>query len=259
MHIPDSINMLFPLLKFDNEEEKQQFNEYMVTRGIYLYKYVYDTLRKWEPNVQEIKYVHFKNIIRYDKRLRDKLYVFLAAAEEYLRNIIFENIDIKLESISKKRSKIDVSKLFPRDKDNRSADSNLYYYSYEVGLYFGAIEKVFRKFHLAEQNDLKQSDITKVVELRNKVMHHNMLLLSKFSDRTSIEKEISKVEKEIEALYRILTTKELKNGTSIDGKEKGGLSYEINKCNYKDGDITRKPYDNLISLHAFKNGRFLRQ
>ncbi|MDE6441829.1 MAG: hypothetical protein K2L12_03635, partial [Clostridia bacterium] len=85
--------MLFPLMTFESDEE-YTCQKYLKTRGLYLYKQVYDALVKWTPNVNEIKYHQFSNLIRYDKGIRDKLYIYLAAAEEYLRNIIFDEIEI---------------------------------------------------------------------------------------------------------------------------------------------------------------------
>ena len=112
--------------------------------------------------------------------------------------------------------------------------------------------------NLPKKNGIKQSDIKEVRKLlRNNVMHHNMLLLSCFTDRQDIEKEIKTIEKGVEALYRVLPTLELREGSSVNGRICGGLTQAINRSNYPDGDITKKPYDNIICLHKFKDGRFL--
>ena len=87
------LKKVFPLITFESGEE-EKCRKYMETRGIYLYKQVYDALASWKPNVKEIKYKHFPNLICYDKGIRDKLYIYLAAAEEYLRNIILEELEI---------------------------------------------------------------------------------------------------------------------------------------------------------------------
>ena len=57
---------IFPLMTFESGEE-ETCRKYMETRGIYLYKQVYDALATWMPNVKEIKYKQFSNLIRYDK------------------------------------------------------------------------------------------------------------------------------------------------------------------------------------------------
>ena len=248
---------IFPLMTFESGEE-ETCRKYMETRGIYLYKQVYDALATWMPDVKEIKYKQFSNLIRYDKGIRDKLYIYLAAAEEYLRNIIFEELEIDNRPQDSTKIKLNISDLRTRTVEERNEESNLYYYSYAKNFDFGLIEKVFQKFKLAEKYGLIQSDIKEVRKLlRNKVMHHSMLLLSCFTDRQDIEKEIKTLEKGVEALYRLLPTLELREGSSVDGRISGGLTQAINKSNYPDGDIMKKPYDNIICLHKFKDGRFI--
>lgn len=249
---------IFPLMTFDNDEE-QICRKYIKTRGIYLYKQVYDALVKWTPNNKEIKYSHFSNLMRYDKSIRDKLYVYLAAAEEYLRNIIFDELEIDELPRDTTQKKLNISDLRKRTESELERGSNLYYYSYAKNFDFGLIQQIFDKFKLAEKHGLEQSDIIAVREiLRNKVMHHNMLLLSCFTERKDIEREIVEIELGIEALYRILPTIELREGSEKNGKISGGLTQAINRCNYPDGDITKEPFENVIRLHKFKNGRFNR-
>ena len=166
---------IFPLMTFESGEE-ETCRKYMETRGIYLYKQVYDALANWMPNVKEIKYKQFSNLIRYDKGIRDKLYIYLAAAEEYLRNIIFEELEIDNRPQDSTKIKLNISDLRTRTVEERNEESNLYYYSYAKNFDFGLIEKVFQKFKLAEKYGLIQSDIKEVRKLlRNKVMHHSML------------------------------------------------------------------------------------
>lgn len=244
-------------MTFESGEE-EACRKYMETRGVYLYKQVYDALATWTHDVKEIKYKQFSNLIRYDKGIRDKLYIYLAAAEEYLRNIIFEELEIDNRPKDSTKIKLNVSALRTRTVEERNEESNLYYYSYAKNFEFGLIEKIFQKFKLAKKYGLIQSDIKEVRKLlRNKVMHHNMLLLSCFTERQDIEKEIKTIEKGVEALYRVLPTLELREGSSVDGRISGGLTQAINKSNYPDGDITKKPYDNIICLHKFIDGRFI--
>ncbi len=209
--IPVNIKDMFSMMTFENTEEEQMFLQYMHTRGIYLYKQVYNALVNWMPQCDEIKYKMFSNLIRYDKSIRDKLYIYLAAAEEYLRNIIFDELEIDDSAKNITNVKLDIEKIRIRAIEDDGDKSNLYYYSYAKNFDLGLIEKIFKKFGLAEKYNLKQEDITEIRKLlRNKVMHHNMLLLSCFTERTTIEKEIKSIERGIEALYRILPTNELK-------------------------------------------------
>lgn len=248
----------FPLLIFENQEEEKLFLQNLKSRGIFLYKQVYDALCNWQPNCH-IKYEHFKNLIRYDKSIRDKLYKYLCVAEEHLRNIIFEELEITEKFEEGKKEKFDIKDLQKRNKEESNLNSNLYKYSYSRFFDFGTIEKIFEKYELAKKYSINQNDIRIVrKKLRNKVMHHNMLLLSYHTDKSKIEKEIKEIEDGVEALYRLLPTQEFKEGSVRDGKLTRGLTLAINKSNYENGDINHSPYENLICLHKFKDGRFIR-
>ena len=77
-------------------------------------------------------------------------------------------------------------------------------------------------------------------------------------DKSKIEKETKEIEDGIEALYRLLPTEELKEGSIQDVKLVGRLTQDMNKSNFKDGDINQPPYENLICLLKFKDGRIIR-
>lgn len=253
-----NISEYFPLLVFENQEEKKLFLQNLKSRGIFLYKQVYDALCNWQPNCH-IKYEHFKNLIRYDKSIRDKLYKYLCVAEEHLRNIIFEELETSERFEDNENKKLDIDALQERNKEETNFNSNLYKYSYSRFFDFGTIEKIIKKYELAKKYSIDQNDIVIVrTKLRNKVMHHNMLLLSYHTDKSKIEKEIKEIEDGVEALYRILPTVVFKEGSIQNDKLVGGLTRDINKSNFKDGDINQPPYENLICLHKFKDGRFIR-
>ena len=253
-----NVTEYFPLLVFENQKEEKLFLQNLKSRGIFLYKQVYDALCNWKPNCH-IKYEYFKNLIRYDKGIRDKLYKYLCVAEEHLRNIIFDELETVERFEVNETKELDIEALQERNKEESNLNSNLYVYSYSKFFDFGTVEKIFKKFDLAKKYDIDQNDI-KIVRkiLRNKVMHHNMLLISYHKDKSEIEKEIREIEGGVEALYRLLPTQEFKEGSIQDGKLTGGLTLAINKSNYENGDINQPPYDNLICLHKFKDGRFIR-
>lgn len=254
----DNIDILemFPLMTFENDDMKK-FQDFLNSRGLYLYRQVYDALSKWNGGVDKITYKHFSGLIRYDKSLRDKLYIYLAAAEEYLRNIIFEELEIDDLPVDVTNETLNLNDLKIKTKGKQWKDSNLYYYSYAKNFDFGLIEQIIEKFEFAQKYDINQSDLTAVRVLRNKVMHHNMLLLSCFTEQSDIEKAIAEVEYGIEALYRILPTQELKEGSIKEGKVRGGLTQAVNKSNYPDGDISKVPYNKIICLRKFVNGGFV--
>ena len=247
---------VFPLLTFKNNEDIL-CREYMKTRGFYVYKQVYDALVNWIPDTKEITYEQFSSFIRYDKSIRDKLYIYLAAAEEYLRSIIFDELEINHAPTDFSSESLEISELRERTHEEQWKDSNLYFYSYVRNFDFGLIKQIFVKFSLESKYGIYQEDLTAIRILRNKVMHHNMLLLSYFTERSKIEETIKGIELGIEALYRLLPTKQLKEGSVINGQVRGGLTLAINKSNYPNGDISKQPYNDMICLHKFVNGGFI--
>ncbi|MDE5562521.1 MAG: hypothetical protein K2J01_03115 [Clostridiales bacterium] len=250
------IRRMFPLMTFEDGDMKN-FQDYLNSRGLYLYRQVYDAFNNWNGGVDEITYKQFSSLIRYDKSIRDKLYIYLAASEEYLRNIIFEELETDRSPVDTTNEMFNLNDLRVKTREEIWKDSKLYYYSYAKNFDFGLIVQIFEKFALAPKYGLIQSDITAVRVLRNKVMHHNMLLLSCFTKKSDIEKAIAEVESGIEALYRILPTQELKEGAIKERKVQGGLTQAVNKSNYPDGDISKEPYNKIICLHKFVNGGFV--
>ena len=86
--------MIFDKLTFASSKEKADFEKYKKLKGIYLHKQVYDILL--EVNGEEnVTYYELSSIIRYDKNLRDTLYIYLATIEENLRVLLLDNFDLK--------------------------------------------------------------------------------------------------------------------------------------------------------------------
>ena len=250
------IKKLFPKLYVEPKEE-QEFNDYLRLRGFYLYKQVYEALINCSDSKDDIKYCDFKNFIRYDKSIRDKLYVYLAAAEEHLRNILYTELEIDSVPENIRDENLLERNIRKRNTEDDIYKSNLYYCSVARNFDMTFIEKLISKYDMFSKYGLNHEDIIKMRKLRNKVMHHNILLLSCYVDREHIKIELRDVEECIEALYRILPSKELKEGSIIDCKVSGGLTLAINKSNFKDGDINLPQYNNILFLHKFKDGRFI--
>ena len=115
---------MFAQLTFTNEKEKQEFKKYLSLKGKYLYKQVYDILL--EKNKGTVSYQELSSLIRYDKNLRDTLYIYLATCEEYLRALLLKSYDVASDSPKFEqhcyKPLIDALK----DKDDLSK-SNLYF------------------------------------------------------------------------------------------------------------------------------------
>ena len=84
---------MFEKLTFASTKEKEDFEKYKKLKGVYLHKQVYDILLEANGG-ENVTYQELSSIIRYDKNLRDTLYIYLATAEEYLRALLCERYDV---------------------------------------------------------------------------------------------------------------------------------------------------------------------
>lgn len=84
---------MFKFLKNVDKEECRQFEKYVKIRGKFVLKQIYDFLLNF--NKEKVNYSDISTCIRYDKNLRDNLYIYLATFEEYLRAQILDKYDIK--------------------------------------------------------------------------------------------------------------------------------------------------------------------
>ena len=84
---------MFEKLTFASPKEEADFEKYKKLKGIYLHKQVYDILLEANGG-ESVTYYELSSIIRYDKNLRDTLYIYLATAEEYLRALLCEKYDV---------------------------------------------------------------------------------------------------------------------------------------------------------------------
>ena len=84
---------MFEKLNYLNDEERIEFEKYLRIRSKFLFKQIYDYLLL--ENAEKVNYSELGTCIRYDKNLRDKLYIYLATFEEYLRAQMYEKYEIK--------------------------------------------------------------------------------------------------------------------------------------------------------------------
>ena len=82
---------MFEDLIFANDFEKQTFKKYLPLKGKFLHKQIYDILK--EANGGQVTYYELSSVLRYDKNLRDTLYIYLATAEEYLKALLLDKFD----------------------------------------------------------------------------------------------------------------------------------------------------------------------
>ena len=190
---------MFDKLIFDKaneEKERAEFEKYKKLKGVYLHKQVYDILLEANGG-ENVTYYELSSIIRYDKNLRDTLYIYLATAEEYLRALLCEKYDVAEDC-----------KLFERhcspylmealhDKDDEIS-SNLYF---KLEPDFSALMDV-----CIDKDVISISKTTKqrIKDLRNSTMHHSLLIFGKATKPSALNSHFEALENRINALMQIL-------------------------------------------------------
>lgn len=181
---------MFDKLKFANSE----FEKYKQLKGEYLHKQIYDVLL--EINKENVLYSDLSSIIRYDKSLRDKLYIYLATLEEFLKAEIFRKYDVDNQDTIYKKVKFLINNA--KAKTNNS-ESNLYY-CFELCL--GGIITFIKKKQMYDNDYI--NCLEKVRELRNKVMHHNLIVFGREKSIDRVMENLCDVKKMIQSLMYCL-------------------------------------------------------
>lgn len=157
---------MFEKMIFDNKQQEDEFNKYKDNKSKYLFLQFYNILIK---NDEFIKYSDVSSCIRYDKNLRDTLYIYLATFEEFLRAKIFDKYDVG-EDFNSPRNK---DKMFKAIIPNKNNGNSYLYYNFQLDL--GSTIDLVEKLNMYDNNTI--NDFKEIKELRNKVMHHNVVIL----------------------------------------------------------------------------------
>ena len=202
--------MIFEKLTFASPKEEADFEKYKKLKGIYLHKQVYDILLEANGG-ENVTYYELSSIIRYDKNLRDTLYIYLATAEEYLRALLCERYDVD------ESCKLFKGHCFDKLKDKLFEKSEI---EIEKSNLYLKLEPDFVDLMriCAETQCLTISDdtIKHAKNLRNHVMHHAVLIIGKTTNYTEFLKHLKNIETRICALKEILPKEYIKGfGNSI--------------------------------------------
>lgn len=221
------------------EGEKMEFEKYIKLKGTFLHKWIYDIIESTDGTVT---YKELSRIIKYDKYIRNVLYKYLSALEELYRSKVFDKLeyDDSLERI--RNGKIDIIKVITKQE---YSNSNFYLASFNKNFTFGKLIEIVKNFKSLLNISIRELDFSKVINLRNKVMHHNLLLISYYKNPQEIKQNIEEVEKSVEILWQ-----------ALDINFRDALTYEINNGNFKGGDSTKDANLRRFCLGVFNNGVF---
>lgn len=196
-------------MKYEKPEEVEDAKKYIALKGMVQYQRIINYCKNLSNELPT--YTVVSNLYRYDKRLRDNLYIYMATVEEFMRACIgnkFEGNDINLvktEEFIKKQSKY------------KSISLTL------EQLTLGELIHLVLKNKILFQNvynlETLKMNLNAFRVLRNKISHHNFLFAETY-EKCMINNTVDKTIK-----YNIDNVKLL-----LPNEYREGFSKSINKC-----------------------------
>lgn len=191
--------MIFDKLTFASSKEKADFEKYKKLKGIYLHKQVYDILLEANGG-ENVTYYELSSIIRYDKNLRDTLYIYLATVEEQLRVLLLDNFDLK-PNTPKFKQRPSTQTLCDALVPKQYLESSELYFKLKADF------KVLMGTCVAKKVVSISDDVMSLVkELRNDVMHHHLLIFGGAHNLKEAKDNFASFERKIDALITLLPT-----------------------------------------------------
>jgi len=189
--------MIFEKLTFASPREKEDFEKYKKLKGVYLHKQVYDILLEANGG-ENVTYYELSSIIRYDKHLRDTLYIYLATIEENLRVLLLDNFDLK-PNTPKFKQRPSTQTLCDALVPKQYLESSELYFKLKADF------KVLMETCVAKKVVSISDDVMSLVkELRNDVMHHHLLIFGGAHNLKEAKDNFAAFERKIEALITLL-------------------------------------------------------
>ena len=209
---------MFEKLTFASPREKEDFEKYKKLKGIYLHKQVYDILLEANGG-ENVTYYELSSIIRYDKNLRDTLYIYLATIEENLRVLLLDNFDLK-PNTPKFKQRPSTQTLCEALVPKQDCESSELYFKLQTD--FKVLMETCTKKSLISISDEAMS-LVKL--LRNDVMHHHLLIFGGAHNLKEAKDNFASFERKIDALITLLPT-EYVIGFRDDITKLNGASHE---------------------------------
>ena len=205
-------------------KDKENYDRYSVLRGKQSYKIIFECLSKFDNN---ISYTDVNSFIRYDKRMKDILYIFLGSLEEYIKNYIFTNYDFKYRT-GYDETPITFYNQLPDIEKKTVCDYEITELYKRYGLNFKDMVDLLKDH--AGEHPFDIDKLYMVKELRNDVMHHTPLLFN-----YKIESTVQVANERIMALIELLP-----------GHYKKCLSEDLNDITTTTKENTRGRFTDLM-------------
>lgn len=174
-------DMMFEKLIFSNDAEKLEFDKYVKIRGKYLFQQVY----KYICNITKDKctYSALSSCVRYDKSLRDKLYIYLATFEEYLRAQLFDKYEIRSNFKLNRKEDDYIKHMASQIYESEGQENSVLYKKFKLDL--GETIELVQEIKMFDE--VKSQEFDDIRKVRNFVMHHNLLILGKKEKPEKVE------------------------------------------------------------------------
>jgi len=214
-------------LIFDETATESEASFYLDTKGVSIHLRIVEHLG-FNLSNQKLEWTRISALLRYDKKLRDKIYVYLATLEEYIRAYISNNYEdnpIQNFWISAQVRKVKIS-----DRISAGEKVSAVLESTDFNVLIQQVNKLPPNDKIALFGALPEitKNLEAVRELRNAVSHHTFLRGYKFLECLVDGVTDSSLEHNIKNLRQLLPEpyRYGKNG-------KGGISADIEKCRFE--------------------------
>lgn len=196
------IDNVLAKMTYSDDHEMQQAKKYINLKGIAQHQRIINYLNVEKPTYKEVS-----DLYKYDKRLRNILYIYIATVEEFLRAIIGNIYEDKFNNLNKSKA------FLKKFKSIKSVSFTLEQLT--LGQLIEVIilnskdfENLYDLVHLEE-------NLQALRILRNKVSHNNFLLSEKYNYCFVNDIKANSLQHNIENLKSFLP-EDFRNGFTCD-------------------------------------------
>ena len=219
---------LMKFIEVDSQKGKEDCPFYLDIKGVEIHRSIMEYLQFDFAEGSKIKWSVIAQKLQEDKRIRDRLYIYLAILEEYIRAYISN----KYQDNIRQNFWIDGKASWNKIKTNLQSRTNLFEVLQDAD--FGTLINQVKNLPQEDRASIfdekvgTDDNLNAVIELRNAVSHHKFLLKHNFKE-CKVGDEISNtLENNIKNLRQLLPLRYRygKNG-------KGGITADMLKCGIK--------------------------
>lgn len=216
---------LMKFIEVDSQEGKEDCPFYLDIKGVEIHRSIMEYLQFDFAEGSKIKWSVIAQKLQEDKRIRDRLYIYLATLEEYIRAYISN----KYQDNIRQNFWIDGKASWNKIKTNLQSRTNLFEVLQDAD--FGTLINQVKNLPQEDRASIfdekvgTDDNLNAVIELRNAVSHHKFLLKHNFKE-CKVGDEISNtLENNIKNLRQLLP---LRYRYGKDGN--GGITEDMIKC-----------------------------